>query len=356
MNPVRTITILTATALLLIPGCLERKETITIAPDGSVQMELLYKGDLGDFNSGDALPSESTGWQVVDQDTVKDNGEVERERQAKRSFKPNEPLPESFADPSEPDYSVALRFPTTLTIEPAPDGTYYHFKRVYLPREEARYNLLRVTNKEIYDELDRLTDKPPEEMTDADRARIIDILRIMEAYKRAEYVTAGAAALADEWPQHYGLLLRAALLDYIRQADVAPLLDLMTQPDSPQRNADIDAFSKKMIDQTRAVLEDKLDELAVPATQAALFLAACDEEEARRAVTEDIADEHWNITVVLPGKIVAHNGDRTDGHEVFWEFPGKVMFDREQVLMATSFLPADARDETAAATPMSTDP
>lgn len=354
MTANRTITMLTlasAAALLLIPGCLERKEKIAVAPDGAVRMELTYSGDLGDFESGDALPDKSTGWRIVDEITTKDNGEKEVERRAAREFAPDEPLPDSFADPAGPTHAVALRFPTTVTIECAADGTYYNFKRVYAPREEARYNVLRDSNKEMFDELDTLTGKQPEELTDADRARIIEILRDVEASKRVEYVKAGAAALENEWPQHYGLLLRQALLDHFEHADIAPLLDLMAQPDSPQRNADIDAFSKQMIAEAHTALENKLNELAVTADQAERFLAACDEEEARRAVTEDIGDESWEITVALPGQIVAHNGDRAENGEVTWEFSGKLMYDREQVLMATSFVPATASEDPTTPTP-----
>ena len=343
MTAKRTLTLLTiaaAAVLLLIPGCLERKETITVDPEGGVRMDLHYSDDVTDFTDGDALPEASTGWEVNDKDTVKDDGSVERDRYALQSFAPGMPLPDSFADPDSPDYAVSLRFPTTVTIESTPEGTFYHFKRVYEPREEARYNVLRMKHKEMFDELDTLSSKEPEEMTETDRARIVEILRVIEAFKRVEFVATGAAAMEDVWPQHYGLLLRQALLDYFEHADVAPLLDLMTEPDTPQRDADIDAFSKKLLADSRDVLQAKLDELGVPAYQADQFFAATDEEETRRKVTEDIGDDSFEISVTLPGKIVAYNGDSSEDNVARWEFPGKALYDCEQVLMATSFLAA----------------
>lgn len=344
MNAKRTIAKLTVAAatLLLLPGCLERKEKITVTPDGAVRMELTYKGDAGDFNAGDALPDAGAGWQVVDETRIRDNGDEERTREAIQEFAPGAPLPDSFADPAGSEYAVALRFPTSLEVEVRDDGTYYHFKRVYTPREEARYTVLRELKKDMYKELDALTDKDPSVLTDAERSRIVEILRTVESFKRTEFVRTGAAALEDVWPQHYGLLLRQALLNHFAQIDISPVLDLMAQPDSPRRDADINAYAARVIEEARAAIELELHELQVPEDQATRFLTACDEEEARRAVTEDVGDENWKVTVVLPGTIVAHNGDKVEGDAITWEFPGKALYDREQTLMATSFVPAQS--------------
>ena len=77
-------------------------------------------------------------------------------------------------------------------------------------------------------------------------------------------------------------------------------------------------------------------ELRVPPHQIELFFEAHDEEQARRAVTEDLNDETWEIRVELPGEIVAHNGTDRDQQGVIWGFPGKALYDRDHVLMVTS--------------------
>jgi hypothetical protein len=339
MFTVRTHTapgLLLAAGLLLIPGCLERKETIRVDQDGSVRIRVEVDGEPGDFASGDSLPDKYTGWKTQDELRTKDDGKEEQHRIATRRFSAGQPLPDSYADPDGPRYGIALMFPTTLEIERRPDGTYYHFKRVYEARAQARYEVYRELFKDIFEEMDQLAGKDPAELTDEQRTRLVEILRLLEALKRAEYVAAGAEALADVWPQHYGLLLRQALMDHFQRADSAELADLLGQPNTPERNDAINAFGDELIASARDVLHEELVKLRVPRDQIELFFAAHDEEEARRAVTEDLEDETWEVRVEMPGEIVAHNGTDRDETGVIWSFPGKALYDRDHVLMVTS--------------------
>jgi hypothetical protein len=84
------------------------------------------------------------------------------------------------------------------------------------------------------------------------------------------------------------------------------------------------------------VLHRELAELDVPPRQVGLFFQAHDEELARRAVTEDLDDETWEIRVEMPGEIVAHNAPNIDKAGVTWAFPAKALYDRDHVLMVTS--------------------
>ncbi|MFQ5806430.1 MAG: hypothetical protein ACE5I3_08270 [Phycisphaerae bacterium] len=324
--------------VLLVSGCLERKETIRVARDGTVRMRVELKGDPGDFSTGDALPDQSTGWQVEEEIETDANGKEKQHRLATRRIPPGRPLPDSYADPDGPQYGIALMFPTMLEIERRRDGTYYHFKRVYEARAQARYNIYNELLKGQLDELKELSGKEPEELTDEERSKLVNVLRTLEALKHSEYVAAGIEALADEWPQHYGLLLRRALLDHFEKSDLGEVVALLGEPASPERNAAIDEFGSKLITGAREVLRRKMRELRVPRGQIELFFAARDEEEARRAVTEDIGDESWTVRVAMPGEVVAHNGTGIEGEFVVWEFPGKVMFDRDHVLMVSSRL------------------
>ena len=339
MSAVRLFSVpalLLAAVSLLIPGCLERKETVRVDRDGSVRIRVELEGDPGDFAAGDALPDKHTGWKTQDEFETDDDGKEKQHRIATRRFAAGQPLPESYADPDGPQYGIALMFPTTLEIERRSDGTYYHFKRVYEARAQARYSIHRELLKDIFKELEELTGKDPAELTDEERTRVVEILRLLEAFKRAEYVMAGAEALEDEWPQHYGLLLRQALMDHFQRADTAELVELLGQPDSPERNDSINIFGDELIVAARDVLQQELVELRVPPHQVELFFDAHDEERARRAVTEDLDDETWEIRVEMPGEIVAHNGTDRDKTGVIWGFPGKVMYDRDHMLMVTS--------------------
>lgn len=330
-------------AVLLIPGCLERKETIRVDRDGSVQIRVEMEGDAEDFASGDALPGKHTGWKTQEETEVDDEGKETKRRVATRRFSAGQPLPDSYADPDGPQYGIALMFPTTLEIEQRQDGTYYHFKRVYEARAQARYEVYRELFEDIFKDLDELAGKDPAELTDEQRTRLVEMLRLLEALKRAEYVAAGAEALEGEWPQDYGLLLRQALMDHFQHADNADLVELLGQPDTPERNEAINTFGDDLIAAGRDLLREELVELRVPPHQIELFFEAHDEEQARRAVTEDLEDETWEVRVEMPGEIVAHNGTDCDETGVTWGFPGKAVYDRDHVLMVTSRVSRGAR-------------
>ena len=333
---VRPGLLLAAVVLLVAPGCLKRKEMIRVARDGSVQMRVEWEGDPEDFAKGDALPTEHTGWKTQDEIVTDEEGKEERHLVATQRFAAGRALPESYADPRGPQYGIALMFPTMVEIERRSDGTYYHFTRVYESRAHARYNIHHELLKKEIDALKELGGKDPAELTDQERRRLISVLRTLEALKQAEYVAAGVAALEEEWPQVYGLLCRRALLDHFEKADVAQVVELLGQPQTPERDEAVNAFGTELIETARDVLRRQMQELRVRSDQIELFFAAYDEEEARWAVTEDIDDEHWEVRVELPGEVVAHNGTSIDGRFVVWEFPGKVMFDRDHVLMVTS--------------------
>jgi hypothetical protein len=125
-------------------------------------------------------------------------------------------------------------------------------------------------------------------------------------------------------------------MDHFQRADAAQLVELLGQPDTPERNDAINTFGDELLVAARDVLRQELVELRVPPHQIELFFDAHDEEQARRAVTEDLNDETWEIRVEMPGEIVAHNGTDRDKTGVIWAFPGKVMYDRDHVLMVTS--------------------
>jgi hypothetical protein len=67
-------------------------------------------------------------------------------------------------------------------------------------------------------------------------------------------------------------------------------------------------------------------------------------------ITEDLVDEEFEITVVMPGRLVAANStERAGDNEVTWEFDGSEFFDTDVVLMATSMVPHGAPEPAAAA-------
>jgi hypothetical protein len=320
-----------------LAGCLEREETIRVARDGAVSFEVRFKGDPGDFQSGDALPDSRSGWKFRDETKTDDNGKEKQTRTATMRVAAGRPLPDSFADSDDPNYETALSFPTELTIERRRDGTYYHFKRIYRGREQARYEVFQKMLEKSGGEPD-LSGKKPEELTDEDRAYLVDKFRKLEMFKTAVYVETAADDMAEEWPQHYGLLLRQAVLDTFGGADLEPVLALLSEPESEGRDDAINRFGAELIESTREALSHKMVELRIARRQIDAFWQAYELEQARRAVTEDLSDETWDIRVKMPGEIVAHNGERIEKGMVVWSFPANMLQDRDHVLMVTSRL------------------
>ena len=337
--------LLLASAVLLVPGCLEREETIRVARDGSAEIRVEITGDPGDFSTGDALPERRAGWQTRDWTTTNDEGEKKQHREATLRVAAGKPLPDSFADPAGPNYDTALLFPTELVIERRPDGTYYHFKRVYVAREHARYEYYRQTLQENSQAMEQLAEQGLEALDDQQRAAVIGVLRAIEALKQAEYVHAGVEAQEERWPQHYGLILRHAVLEHFQNEDLEPVMQLLAEPASPERDAAIDEYARRVVDAVPDVLREQMKELRIPRQQTDVFFAGYEEEEARHAVTEDLADDRFKVRISMPGQVVAHNGDGVGGGFVVWEFPGKALMDRDVVLMATSRVARGARAE-----------
>lgn len=328
-----------AAATLLLAGCLERKEIIRVHRDGAVDFKVELSGAPDEFAAGgDALPTERSGWDVEDRIETDKDGKERQTRVATRHVGARRPLPDSYAEERSREYETSLRFPTEVTVEPREDGTYYHFRRVYEPRESARFEYYSKMLEES-GALKEVSGKDPEELTDEQRENVLRALRMVEAHKRAEFVRSAVESLEPPWPQDYALRLQRALLDHFAQTDLEHVLELLRQPQSAERDAQVNQFGEELIAGATRALEGELRELRVPRRQTDAFLDAYQREEKRRKVTEDLGDERWTVRVELPGELVAHNGDEVEDGFVVWHFPAKAIMDREQVLMATSRLP-----------------
>ncbi len=328
-----TASIATVGALaMLLAGCLERKETIRVHPDGAADVRLEFRGDVGDFSGGDALPSEESGWNVTSENLKSENKE-ERVLRADRTVKAGEDLPDSYAVSGDPEHEAALRFPGHVRVEKREDGTYYHFFREYQSREHQRFEHA----KKLLGAEEKLggLEGDPAEMSDEQRATLLELLRGLEAHKRSEFVMAAARSI-EEWPQDYALRLRAALLDEFDRAPLEPLLALLSQEQSGARDERIDDIANDLFKDVDQRLDAELTELGVSRQQREKFEAAMDLQEARRAATEDIGDERFEVRIELPGEVILHNGKLSDDGFVTWEFDGQALYDRSELLMATS--------------------
>lgn len=323
-----------AAALPLIAGCLERKEKIRVHRDGRVEMTMQISGDAADFQAGDSVPSARTGWDVKTQ-FKEENGKRKVEAEARLDLKPGQPLPDSFADRRDPNYDIALRFPTSLTIEQRPDGTYYSFKRVYKARANARFAYFMEQMQET-EPFKSLKGKDPSEITDEERVALLRGLQQVEGHKRAQFLEIAFETVAPTLPQDYFLRARRALLDHFERADIEPLVGLLREPESTERDDLVNQFGEHLVARAETVVRDELAALRVPRGQIDQLLSAYQHEAARRAITDDLGDELWELSVRLPGTLVAHNADRVEEGAVLWGFHGKALMDRDQVCMVTT--------------------
>lgn len=330
-----------ALAAFSLAGCLERSETIHINDDGAVTMTSVFKGDPADVTTGDALPEVGSAWKVTDfQDTDKDN-KPRLTRTATLDVGPGQALPDSYTTSADARYGVSLRFPTTLTTERRADGLYFHFKRTYLARDDARYTWVRRAMEEV-PEYKALKGRDPKTMNDTDRAKLLNAFKLIEMDKQMHFVDAGLAVIPNR-PQDVGLRLRVALLRFADAYDTQAILDLLAKPESKERDAAIDAIARSFLTGARKALEKAMQSSPLTMDERQAFLAAFDTESARRAVTEDLADEKWEVRVEMPGTIVASNADTSDETTAVWAFPAGAIMDRDQVLMVTSRLDSSKR-------------
>ncbi|MGE0480799.1 MAG: hypothetical protein AB7Q17_10055 [Phycisphaerae bacterium] len=333
----RTVCLVAATPLALaaLVGCLERKETITVRPNGAVRIEMRIQGEPQDVFTGDQMPDLRTGWRVDDETVTKDDGKQEFRRVATLDLPAGSALPTSFAPQDDANHETALQFPTDVRVERRADGTFYHFKRVYQPREQARFEYLKSALQEAgvfkAAEGKDLAELSTDELSDLVRA-----LRTIEASKHAQFVQLAVDTVGEKWPGHFELLLRAAVTRHFEGAEVAPVVALLQQPGGEARDRQIDEFGRRLTTDARDVLRRTLMDLGAPRRQIEQFFAAYDLEQARRAVTEDIGDETFEVRVALPGKLIAHDGDLVEDGAVVWKFPGKALYDRPQTLTALS--------------------
>ncbi len=218
-------------------GCVERKERITVRPEGTVLIEVNFSTES--FNElygddGDAVPSLAGGWLVEESVEVDDDGDNHYYLQAEALIPPETGLPSNFASLGDATPDVYLQFPTTVTIEDRDDGTYYHFRRVYQRRAWAdlatrRRLLLDEPLKDMEGKV--LETMPPQEQTKVLRAFVdFEAAKIM-TFARSAYLETTPKAPQDDWLYVYQDLMR-----FKNEVDYARLLTILAIPDREERD------------------------------------------------------------------------------------------------------------------------
>lgn len=352
--------------LLIIPaGCLTRTEKITVARDGRMSFQLTYEGDVEEFAQGDAMPSDLTGWHVERKSKLNDEGKEQVILTATQDFAPAQELPRSYASSDDTDADLFLDFPTSLEIQHERDGSYYHFKRDYTPRPWAYIEHWH--NTFLDDNIKKISDKPIEQLTQSDRLQMVQAFIGLEAFKQIEFAKRALGECEPDLPGVQWLLTRQALLDAYRsdhlignadESDPLPVKEaqrvhnyvdqLFTRCVSlsqDEQNACFDQEAQQIKQKGYHALIDSLrNQAGLIQHQIDAFERSYQRAQKYRSVTERLGGHSFEVCVNMPGTIVAHNADKSDGHgEVCWEFKGKAFRDRPVVLLAVSRVGLDTK-------------
>lgn len=332
--------------MLIAIGCVKRKETIVVKPEGAVTVTIEYEGDKGDFDKGDAMPSPASGWKVDRnvKSEARPNGEKKDEvtLTGERTFKPGEELPGSYAAPDDPSAALYLKFPTTLTRERRKDGEYLHFRRVYTPRDWAYVQFW--ADAHIDDNMKKLGEKKPEELTHEERVQLLKAFAGVEAYKQIELAQRALKESDPSLKPDHWLLARAALMKVYEESvdwdEMAKRYESTPQEDQDEQ---FERESQRISGEAHQAFVGSLKrDAGYDAERIAKYGAASDRIKKFYEITNDLGGHVFQIHVQMPGTIVAHNGDKMDDDgTVEWEFDGKAFRDRAYELMVTSRLPLD---------------
>jgi len=321
---------------VVLTGCVKRTETIRVDPAGAMHLEVVFVGDPDDIRDGDAMLNDPGAWAVKDELRSKnDNGDQELVRTATLDVPAGAEVPSDYAGGDADLGELALNFTTTLQVERRPDGTYYHFKRVYHRRDWARIDYFR--RKFLDEPLKKLEGKDQSELTDAERREVAQALVDFEAVKALTLAQAAADAMEYTLSQDEVLAIHRAITDVFKQVGAEHVAAIL-QMDDDQSGQEIERQAQQVNASIEASVAQVFAERPAGAARSEAFRAQLEGQRRRHANSEDIQDESWEVVVQLPGRIVGHNSlnGTPDGSTIKWEFDGAALNDRDEVLMATS--------------------
>jgi len=326
--------------IVLLASCVERKEHLSISPEGRVWWEVTHDTDsLPDLLDGDAVPRVEGGWAAEREEKQDEEGKVSYRLHAVAAFGPKHKLPSNFALPSETDGDLYLQFPTTVTFERRRGETLCHFHRAYLARPWAAVQQLRerLVDSQIAD----LKDIEFDQWTPQQRQTVVRAMVNFEVHKLLLLAREAYLDAASDKPQDGWLAIRNEMLGCASLVDVAAIAQMLEPVESEVEQQAIDAMVQAETENFATALREKLiqsakDLAGFDGSKTNQFMAAYDRLVRLYEITEDLGDERITITVTMPGPVFASNAESTAGNTVTWTVDGQMMRDQDVELMATS--------------------
>ena len=322
-------------AVMSLVGCLERTETITVEPDGTVLIEAVFKTyQEAELYEGDAIPSDAGGW-LVEVEEVEQDGRRRFYLTAEGEFGPQFELPANYAVPGDPDTPLYLQFPTTVEIEDRADGVYYHFHRTYPARTWAHIEALREVL--LDGPTKKLKDKKQEDYTPADWKLIARSYTDFEAAKLLAFARGAYLATTPDAPQDAWLDVLGAFRKLQGELNLDAIAEVMQIDDEDEREEAIALEVKAWEEKSFKTLDDSLREFCgYGGPRMKNFMRRYENSLKDYDITSGLGDDAFTITVVMPGVIVGSNADETSADRVTWNFSGRRFRDRDVELMVTS--------------------
>lgn len=332
-----------AVAGMFMFGCVERKERLEISPNGALHILIDYKSnDLNDLYQGDAVPRTTSGWLARQEVIEDDEGKQTHRLIAENLFGPRVKPPENYAQKTDPDADLYLQFPSSLRIETRNDGTYYHFSRTYTARPWAHIATLE----------ERLVKKPLAELEDIEfdrwsreqRLMAVRALATFEVERMIAFARAAFLKVTPDVPQDGWLRVREHMLGCLNHLDYDAMIQLLEpreiQEDEAQRGDAVQAKLKEYEESLQDQLKQAMFlEAGLNGSQFTAFIAEYDRQNKYWEITKDLGDDHFEITVVMPGLVTSSNAESAQGNAAVWTFDGGAMRDRDVELLVTSRVP-----------------
>ncbi len=374
--------------IVLLPfagiSCLEREEEITVAEDGTVSIVASFDGDASDFGPPVALPSEPD-WEIIEQRTdTTEEGKVRIKLEAQKTIPYGQDLPYSYVSTGKPNYDIDVQFPTEIHVVREGNRTIYEFKRTYVARDYASFNLSasRFWDQELED---RVIENGIFEVSEQDRNDYLEQFTAAFAYHHWRFIdmTVGELVLAGKVSPATYLKISEHVWNYLQdqvtpvrmlgilgkdeedindalaglQGEVRQNILTIVSSYEPYFDASRERASrlrKKLgaeefnDEEARDVAGNIVDGVVEQAAREAMptdsilfmtvFSTIFDQLSQRYELTERISAHNFAVRLHMPGTILATNGFK-DPHNpsyIDWNFKGEDLRDRSITLRAVS--------------------
>ena len=220
---------------ILLLGCLERKEHISVKADATIVIEADFSTEsINELIEGDALPSIQAGW--LTEDSVEEDAEGKKtfHINAQAIFPPDVEIPQNYAAIDDVNPDLYLQFPTTLKIEQRDDGTYYHFYRKYERRSWAHLETLK--KQLLNDPLEEFQGRKLEELAKNDRTKLLKAFIDFESAKLITFARKAFLEVSPDSPQDARLYVHQSMNQFKNEVNYDRLLSLMEIPDQQERD------------------------------------------------------------------------------------------------------------------------